>query len=211
MSVRKAGTLLHVRFRGTDEQIHTVTCTPGHPFWVAERAGYVSADELLPDDTLAGPEGERLTFLSAEHQALSDAIPVYNFEVAEAHTYFVTPIGGAGSAVLVHNGLVKCDGADAANGNSKSSKRPQHMYEIFETANDDVVKTGISGQPLNQNGTSPRANRQVSKFNGEEGEGKFRSRIVGKAKTREKILSLEEQNAQRLRDEGNSMRRHSRP
>ena len=50
-------------------------------------------------------------------------------------------------------------------GNSKLSAKPQHGYEIYNTETGDVVKTGISGQKLNLNGTSPRANSQVNKLN----------------------------------------------
>ncbi|WP_236339658.1 hypothetical protein [Paenibacillus plantiphilus] len=53
------------------------------------------------------------------------------------------------------------------NGNSKASTKPQHGYEISEKATGDVAKTGISGQPLNKNGTSPRTNSQVNKWNKE--------------------------------------------
>ena len=62
-------------------------------------------------------------------------------------------------------------------GNSKQSQQLQHGYEIYETNTGDVVKTGISGQPLNKNGTSPRANRQVNALNKAAGKGKYASRI----------------------------------
>ncbi len=43
--------------------------------------------------------------------------------------------------------------------------KAQHGYEIYNTETGDVVRTGISGQKLNLNGTSPRANSQVNKLN----------------------------------------------
>ena len=55
-------------------------------------------------------------------------------------------------------------GSDQAHGNSKASTRPQHGYAIYD-ANGNVMKYGISGQPLNKNGTSPRANKQVNLLN----------------------------------------------
>jgi len=51
----------------------------------------------------------------------------------------------------------------ATNGNSKQSTKEQHGYGIRR--NGEMVKAGISGQGLNQNGTSPRANRQVNALN----------------------------------------------
>ena len=50
-------------------------------------------------------------------------------------------------------------------GNSKKSQRLHHLYEIIDSKNNDVYKYGISGDPLNEDGSSPRANEQVSLFN----------------------------------------------
>jgi RHS repeat-associated protein len=97
------------------------------------------------------------------------------------------------------------------NGNSAASAKPQHGYEIYEAETGDVVKTGISGQPLNGNGTSPRANGQVNKWNAGEGDGVYEARVVHDAPNRQDILEWERQNAEKLRREGNSMRKHKRP
>lgn len=94
-------------------------------------------------------------------------------------------------------------------GNSKLSSKPQHGYEIYDTSTNDAAKTGVSGQPLNQNGTSPRANRQVTQFNREG--GNYGARVVKNADTRGDILKWERQNAERLRQEGNTMDKHKRP
>ena len=97
------------------------------------------------------------------------------------------------------------------NGNSSASTKPQHGYEIYKTADGDVVKTGVSGQPKNVNGTSPRANRQVNKFNRTEGEGTYDARVVVEKPDRVSILEWEKENAERLRQAGNSMEKHKRP
>jgi len=55
----------------------------------------------------------------------------------------------------------------APNGNSNTSQKMQHGYEIVDTHTGLVAKTGISGQPLNKNDTSPRANKQVNAWNNE--------------------------------------------
>ena len=76
----------------------------------------------------------------------------------------------------------------------------------------DVVKTGISGQPLNKNGTSPRANSQVNKWNKEVGYDKYEAYLVKrKLPNRQEALDWERKNAQRLWEEGNSMNKHKRP
>jgi len=58
--------------------------------------------------------------------------------------------------------------SDGTHGNSLSSTNPNHVYVIVD-GNGNMVKVGISGQPLNSNGTSPRANPQVSTLNNEYG------------------------------------------
>jgi|JFJP01.1.fsa_nt_gi hypothetical protein len=50
-------------------------------------------------------------------------------------------------------------------GNSRESKKEHHLYEIFDKKEETTYKYGISGQPLNEDGSSPRANEQVSLFN----------------------------------------------
>ena len=63
-------------------------------------------------------------------------------------------------------------------GNSKKSKRPHHLYEIRDRDRNDVFKYGICGKPLNRDGSSPRANKQVSLFNVVVGAVKFFARIL---------------------------------
>ncbi|WP_053007472.1 RHS repeat-associated core domain-containing protein [Pragia fontium] len=60
--------------------------------------------------------------------------------------------------------------------NAKNSTKPQHGYYIRDTWNGDVpVKVGVSGQDMNLNGTSPRANGQVNRWNAEPGNTIFNS------------------------------------
>jgi URI fold toxin 2 len=49
--------------------------------------------------------------------------------------------------------------------NSHDNDAEHHLYEIFDVERDDVYKYGISGKPLNPDGSSPRANEQVTLFN----------------------------------------------
>ncbi|MEK7256209.1 MAG: hypothetical protein AAB316_15765, partial [Bacteroidota bacterium] len=50
-------------------------------------------------------------------------------------------------------------------GNLNENDAEHHLYEIFDLELDDTYKFGICGDPLNQDGTSPRANLQVKEFN----------------------------------------------
>lgn len=75
-----------------------------------------------------------------------------------------------------------------------------------------MVKTGISGSPLNKNGTSPRATSQVNKWNRKAGSNVYEARVVKrKIKNRTKALNWEKKNAKKLWKRGNSMNRHVRP
>jgi hypothetical protein len=50
--------------------------------------------------------------------------------------------------------------------NSKSNQAEHHLYEIFDSKEDDVFKYGICGKPLNKDGTSPRAKAQARYLSG---------------------------------------------
>lgn len=93
-----------------------------------------------------------------------------------------------------------------------TSTKPQHGYEIYNKKTGDVVKTGISGQSLNKNGTSPRANTQVNKLNKLAGEDIYDARIViENMPDRASALEWEKENALKLWEEKNSMDIHKRP
>jgi hypothetical protein len=70
--------------------------TTGHPFWVTGR-GWVPAAELATSEVLWSPSGEPIHLASSPSNELTYET-VYNFDVAEYHTYFVGHHG-----VWVHN------------------------------------------------------------------------------------------------------------
>jgi len=71
-----------------------ITTTPEHEFYTAN--GWIEAEDLSVGDTLVRLGGKTATVTDLEsHQ---DSTRVYNFEVDEAHTYYVS-----GEQVLVHN------------------------------------------------------------------------------------------------------------
>jgi subtilisin family serine protease/flagellar hook assembly protein FlgD len=75
-----------------DEVIET---TNSHPFWVKDK-GWVLAEELTIGDLLTDSKGQQLSILDI--QILKEAQQVYNFSVAEYHTYYITE-----KEILVHN------------------------------------------------------------------------------------------------------------
>ncbi|MBK8567027.1 MAG: hypothetical protein IPN76_27780 [Saprospiraceae bacterium] len=50
-------------------------------------------------------------------------------------------------------------------GNCNENEADHHFYEIRDRRANDVYKYGICGRPLNMDGSSPRANEQVSVLN----------------------------------------------
>jgi RHS repeat-associated protein len=91
-------------------------------------------------------------------------------------------------------------------GNSTDSTSAQHGYVIIDTWN-NKYKIGVSGQPLNLDGSSPRANQQVNAWNAEPGNtGRYKAivqkKIPSGCDARTDILKWEAVNAARLRAKG---------
>ena len=85
------------------EEIET---TPNHPFWVEDQ--WVNAKDLREGDVLTLADGTTATITRTYGEQLDEPVIVYNFEVCDFHTYYVTKTG-----VLVHNAnRVGCDVVD---------------------------------------------------------------------------------------------------
>ncbi len=87
----------------------TIETTSEHPFWTQNR-GWIKAGELLEEDILEDSEGNELEIEEISIVQLDNPIKVYNFEVADYHTYYVSDNG-----VLVHNKPMK--NPNISNGN----------------------------------------------------------------------------------------------
>jgi len=100
--VNETDRLIHVTIKGAE-----IRATPTHPFWV-EGKGWTPAGELKVGDKVQLYSG--VTEVTAvELESLKERIKVYNFEVEDWHTYFVSK-----NDVLVHNtcfqGVSKAEG-----------------------------------------------------------------------------------------------------
>lgn len=62
--------------------------------------------------------------------------------------------------------------------NSHENQSEHHLYEIYDTVDEDVYKYGISGELLNSDGSSPRANRQVREYNRVVGFLRFLAKVL---------------------------------
>ena len=94
-----------------DDEIET---TPVHPFWVDGE--WVAAKDLREGDELTLADGSTATVTKTYGEQLDEPVIVYNFEVEDFHTYYVTDTG-----VLVHN--ANGGSFDSCSVSSKSKSR----------------------------------------------------------------------------------------
>ena len=88
--------------KAPDGSTQVIKTTDEHPFWVAQEEGYLLAKDLAIGHELVTPAGQRLQVVGTERQEFIESIPVFNFEVENAHTYYVTA-PGSNKSILVHN------------------------------------------------------------------------------------------------------------
>jgi len=88
---KESDVLIHIFVNG--EEIET---TPVHPFWVENE--WVAAKDLEAGDILTLADGTIAPVTDTYGEKLAEPVIVYNFEVSDFHTYYVTDTG-----VLVHN------------------------------------------------------------------------------------------------------------
>jgi len=79
----------------------TIETTHEHPFWIIEK-GWVRAENINIGDNVSLYDGTEISVNEIEERLLDEPIKVYNFEVEEWHTYFVSD-----HKVLVHNKPMK--------------------------------------------------------------------------------------------------------
>jgi len=133
--------------------------------------------------------------------------------------------GGTNAFRYAPNPLRWIDPLGLCHGNSAASQNAQHGYDIVDTTTGKVAKTGVSGQPLNQNGTSARANNQANRWNREPGNATagpggtpkyvtnpITQQVPAGPGARQNILAWEQNNAATLRANGQlDPARHKRP
>ena len=84
-----------------------IVTTPEHPFYSTVK-GWIAACKLRTGDILVLQNDKYVTVEKVQHEILEAPITVYNFEVADFHTYYVGK-----SSVLVHN---DCGGNSSSRG-----------------------------------------------------------------------------------------------
>lgn len=102
-----------------------VTVTEIHPFFTQE-SGWLDAKDLTLEHHLVDADGNAVPILGLGKELLEESIPVYNLEVEETHTYFVSKDG-----ILVHN---KC--------------KNNPLYEDFDEMFEDYSAKNIADDEI---------------------------------------------------------------
>lgn len=110
-----------------------IRSTPDHPFYVPKK-GFTNAAELRAGDILLSINGNYVIIEKIQHEILEAPISVYNFRVANDHTYFV-----GNNRVGVHNakynpGANKPSNLKNCGDNSRANKIAEKLG--FEDAHD---------------------------------------------------------------------------
>ncbi|PQQ68298.1 hypothetical protein B9R14_08450 [Acetivibrio saccincola] len=130
-----------VRIYVEDEEIET---TPTHPFWVIGK-GWVAAGDIEAGDKVYLYSGEGKEVKEVRFEYLDTPIKVYNFEVEDWHTYFVSE-----QDVFVHN---SCKGKGTRSTISDETlkwlnKGDADNVVYYGVKDGEAVYTGITKQDL---------------------------------------------------------------
>lgn len=104
---------------------------------------------------------------------------------------------------------------DNVNGNSKSSTKEQHNYDVVDSHNNRKVKNGTSGGRETKDGVSYRGRSQANKWNKAEGTpGRYKSettnRVPAGEGARQKALDYEANRSKEIRNQLDP-NKHKRP
>jgi hypothetical protein len=120
--------LREITIRGSDGSTETIQATDEHPFYV-ENQGWTGAQDLTAGEQLQEPDGSIATVVSNSDDPQANGVTVYNFTVANDHTYFVND---GGESVWVHNTCLHHIATD------KSTEFTPAFEELFDRVGLDL-------------------------------------------------------------------------
>ena len=127
--------LRHLKFRDTTGVEQVLQTTDEHPFFVVERNDFVEAEKLQIGDLVRVAGGRTQLLIHSTRDEHPSGVPVFNFQVEDFHTYFVSQSQNH-RPILVHNN--NC-GIDAPSGRT--------LTPIPDPAR-PVYKQGHAGKPV---------------------------------------------------------------
>ena len=144
--------LRHLKFHdstGVEQELET---TDEHPFFVANTNTFVDAGNLRPGSLVRSPDGRLQKLAHSYRVEHPTRFPVFNFQVEDFHTYFVSQ-ARHGTPILVHNAEYV---GSAPNSNSR-------LYDVGLAK--DLRKNPISGTQVNHAPQSRQAESLLGEFN----------------------------------------------
>ena len=129
--------LVHVFVNGEE-----IVTTPGHPFYSPVK-GWTDAVNLRAGDVLVLVNGEYVVVEKIQHEILESPVTVYNFQVEDFHTYYVTNAG-----VLVHNSCA--DEAwytvrESSSAYNTTKNLPPAQYKAYENVLTKLARRDYTG------------------------------------------------------------------
>ncbi|WP_300383915.1 polymorphic toxin-type HINT domain-containing protein, partial [Clostridium sp.] len=125
--IKETSILIHLEIDGDK-----IEATENHPFWVKGK-GWVEAEDLKVGEKVTLKTGKIATVENVTVEKLYKPIKVYNFEVEDWHTYFVSEVG-----VLVHN---TCMADTKGVSNPKSQRWLDAEAKLKKSATGDIGPT----------------------------------------------------------------------
>ena len=139
--VNQTSELIHVRIEGEN-----ITATPEHPFYSPVK-GWTAAVDLRRGDILVTVNGRYAIVETVEHEYLDAPVSVFNFEVEDFHTYYVS-----GLHILVHNAC--------GNGTSTSKTSVKASDKAYTVEQQSVIK---DAKALKKTGATPAQGYDIHK------------------------------------------------
>ncbi|MDR3185382.1 MAG: hypothetical protein LBU04_01010 [Christensenellaceae bacterium] len=129
-----------------------ITTTPTHPFYTVN-LGWLEAKFLKAGDILVTVNGQLLVLELIEHIILESPVNVYNFEVAEFHTYFIAANVNISLShfVLVHN--TKCQ--------TRKTTETHHIIEQNQMRHSGFTKEQVNQFVIE---LEPETHRKISNY-----------------------------------------------
>ncbi|MEG2110580.1 MAG: polymorphic toxin-type HINT domain-containing protein [Clostridium sp.] len=124
----EADTILKIKVDG-----EVIEATEQHVFYI-DNVGWIPANMIEEGDTVVLQSGEKVTVDEIDKVVYDELITVYNFEVEDFHTYFVSDSG-----VLVHNTCLEKSSSNASS-NFKTQKLLDSHYEKHGNEFGDISK-----------------------------------------------------------------------
>ena len=99
--------LRHLTVLSPSGTTQTFETTDEHPFWSVDAGEWVAAGSLQVGDRFQATDGSLHVLTATRYEPHPAGMPVFNFEVEDYHSYFVSVHGSRGPPLLVHN--ADCD------------------------------------------------------------------------------------------------------